>query len=79
MGLVKENDECLILHCEIMKYIHLACSEAFDVQLQDRNLLTGCPDRGTSPRPEKGIFRVALAKFQGVRGYPSRLAGSVSV
>ena len=27
---LKENDECLILHSEMMKYIHLACSEAFD-------------------------------------------------
>ena len=35
MGLLQENDECLILHDELMKYIHLACSEAFDVQLQD--------------------------------------------
>ena len=35
MGLLKNNDECLILHGEMMEYIHLAGSEAFDVQLQD--------------------------------------------
>ena len=29
------NGECLILYSEMMKYIHLACSETFDVQLQD--------------------------------------------
>ena len=33
VGLLKKNDECLILHGEMMKYIHLAYSEAFDVQL----------------------------------------------
>ena len=35
VGLMKKNDECLILHGEMMKYIHLACGEAFDIQLQD--------------------------------------------
>ena len=56
-----KNDECLILQGEMMKYIHLACSEAFDVQCKTaglRNLLTMCPDRGALPRPEKGVCRV---------------------
>ena len=35
MGLLKENDKCLILQSEMMEYIHLACSEAFNVQLLD--------------------------------------------
>ena len=35
MGLLEENNECLILQGKMMKYIHLAYSEAFDVQLQD--------------------------------------------
>ena len=46
MGLLKKNDERLILHDVMMKYIHLACSEAFDVQLQDcwpSELVDGVP------------------------------------
>ena len=46
MGLLKENDECLILHGEMMKYIHPAFSKAFDVQLQDywpSELVDGVP------------------------------------
>ena len=46
MGLLKKNDEYLILHGEIMKYIHLACSEAFDGELQDcwpSKLVDGVP------------------------------------
>ena len=35
MGLLKENDDCLILHSEMMEYIDLAWSETFNVQLQD--------------------------------------------
>ena len=41
-----EEDERFILHDEMMKYIHLACSEAFDVQLQDcwsSELVDGVP------------------------------------
>ena len=28
-------DECLRLHSEVMKKVHLACSKAFDVQLKN--------------------------------------------
>ena len=44
--LLKKNDECLVLHGEMMKCIHLTCSEAFDVQLQDcwtSELVDGVP------------------------------------
>ena len=34
-SIMKKNDEYLILHSKMIKYIHLACSEAFDIQLQD--------------------------------------------
>ena len=56
MGLLKKNDECLILHSEMMKYIHLACSEAFDVQLQDcwpLELADGVPRQGHIASPWK--------------------------
>ena len=61
MGLLKNNDECLILYGEMIKHVHLACSKAFNVQLKSaglRNLLTVCPDKGSSPRHEKSVCLV---------------------
>ena len=58
MGLLKKNDECLILHGKMMKYIHLGYSEAFDVQLQDCWPSELVDNVARSPCPEKGICRV---------------------
>ena len=66
MGLLQQDDECLRLHSEVMKNVHLACSEAFDVQLKNggsSELLAMCPEKSSFilslPRPEKDVCRLA--------------------
>ena len=59
------NDECLRLHSKVMKNVHLACDEAFDVQPKNSGsseLVGNVPEKGSFilalHHPEKNICRL---------------------
>ena len=52
MGFLQEDDECLTLYRKMMQHAHLACSEAFDVQLENAGpleLVDGAPKMRIAP------------------------------
>ena len=41
VGLLQKDDECLRLHSKVIKNVHLACNEVFDVQLENSEWVFG--------------------------------------
>ena len=88
VGLQPQYDKCLRLHSEVIKNIHLACSEAFDVQHKNSEwvfetcwqcaLIRAVFSRHCSSR--KGRLPISTSSMNiGMGEYPFVVVGSVSV